>query len=286
MIKNISANRLSLPILGQGGWNLGDNPENAGKEMAALKRGVDLGMTLIDTAEMYGEGKSEQLIGEALALLNRADYQIVSKVYPHNAGRENIFTSCDDSLKRLKTNYIDLYLLHWRGNIPLHETVECMEELVKEGKIKGWGVSNFDTPDMEDLFRVPKGENCSANQVLYNLGSRGIEYDLLPWLKSHNVAAMAYCPLAQAGSLKRMNRDFYTDEALLSIADKYKITIMQLLLAFVLRQNNLTAIPKAGSAEHIEENFKVLKLAIYDSDWEEIDRSFWPPTTKMHLDIE
>jgi diketogulonate reductase-like aldo/keto reductase len=282
-MRTISANGLTLPALGQGGWHIGDDPERAQGEMAALRLGLDLGLTLIDTAEMYGDGRSERLIGDALAGIGRKQYQLVSKVYPHNAGRRNIFASCDASLRRLKTDYLDLYLLHWRGSVPLGETVECMEALVKAGKIRRWGVSNFDTADMEELWRIPNGKNCAVDQVLYHLGSRGIEYDLIPWLRAHHVAVMAYCPLAQAGALRR---DLMRSPALLAIAAKYEISVMQLLLAFVLRQDNLAAIPKAGSPAHVEENAKALRLSIADEDWAEVDKAFCPPTGKTRLDIE
>lgn len=285
-MRDISANGLTLPALGQGGWMLGDDPDRAAQEIAALQLGLDLGMTLIDTAEMYGDGRSERLIGEALRGRQRQDIQLVSKVYPHNAGRKRIFTSCEASLRRLDTEYLDLYLLHWRGNVPLAETVECMEELVLAGKIRRWGVSNFDTADMEDLLRVPQGANCAADQVLYHLGSRGIEYDLLPWLRDHGMAVMAYCPLAQAGQLKRMHRDFRTDPALLAVAAKYDITVFQLLLAFTLRWDNVLAIPKAGSPAHVRLNAGSADIAIAPEDWAAIDRAYWPPTAKMHLDIE
>ena len=285
-MKTISVKGLNLPILGQGGWNIGDNPQKAQSEMSAIQRGIELGMNLIDTAEMYGGGRSETLIGNALRCIKREKYLLVSKVYPHNAGKLNIFSSCNASLKRLGTDYLDLYLLHWRGSLPLAETVECMEELVHSGKIRYWGVSNFDVPDMEDLWSTPHGENCVANQVLYNLSSRGIEYDLIPWLKNHEVAVMAYCPLAQAGTLKRMKQNVLTDKMLLSIANKYEISIMQLLLAFTLRQENLIAIPKASSPSHVEENAAALDVCISDKDWARVDSVFWPPTAKMHLDIE
>lgn len=285
-LRTVSANGLKLPALGQGGWHLGDDPQTAEGERDALRLGLDLGLTLIDTAEMYGDGRSERLIGEALAGRNRGEYQLVSKIYPHNAGRPNIFASCEASLRRLRTDYLDLYLLHWRGSVPLAETVACMEELVRAGKIRRWGVSNFDVEDMEDLWGVPNGKNCAANQVLYHLASRGIEYDLIPWLGAHGVAVMAYCPLAQAGTLRRMHGDVTHNSTLLAVAAKYGITVMQLLLAFALRQENVIAIPKAGSAAHVRQNAAVSGLAIDPEDWREIDGVFWPPTSKMHLDIE
>jgi diketogulonate reductase-like aldo/keto reductase len=280
------AKGIAAPALGQGGWHLGDDPRKANAEMAALRHGVELGMNLIDTAEMYGDGRSETLIGAALSDLRREDYLLVSKVYPQNAGRSGILRSCDASLKRLRAERLDLYLLHWRGDIPLSETVGCMEELVGAGKIRAWGVSNFDVADMEELWTIPGGERCAVNQVLYNLGSRGVEYDLLPWLRARGVTAMAYCPLAQAGSLRRMGKDYPSDETLLDIAGKYGISVMQLMLAFVLKQDNLIAIPKSGALAHVEENAQARGLAIAKEDWDAIDSVYWPPTSKMHLDIE
>jgi diketogulonate reductase-like aldo/keto reductase len=213
-MRQISANGLLIPILGQGAWHIGDNNRSERDETAAVRRGIELGLNMIDTAEMYGDGKSETLIGKSLRGIRREEYLLVSKVYPHNAGKDNIFASCDASLKRLNTDYLDLYLLHWRGSVPLAETVECMERLVNMGKIRRWGVSNFDVADMEELWNVPSGNNCAVDQVLYNLGSRGIEYDLIPWLSARGVAVMAYCPLAQAGKLGRSRDDLLTNETL------------------------------------------------------------------------
>ena len=285
-MKMISANGLPIPILGQGGWYIGDDPRKAEKEISVLQRGLALGLNMIDTAEMYGSGRSEALIGKALRGIRREDYMLVSKVYPHNAGRPNIFSSCDASLKRLGTDHLDLYLLHWRGSVPLAETVACMEELVRAGKIKRWGVSNFDVADMEQLWAVPNGHHCAANQVLYHLGSRGIEYDLIPWAKAHDVAIMAYCPLAQAGSLTRGKRDILSDKLLTAMAEKYTINIMQLLLAFIFRQSNVAAIPKSGTPAHVEQNAAAMRIALSDSDWAEIDGIFRPPMGKVHLDME
>jgi len=277
---------LALPSLGQGGWHIGDDPGKAETETAALRLGVDLGLTLIDTAEMYGNGNSERLIGSGLAGISRDHYQLVYKVLPQNAGKGRIFASCEASLKRLKTDHLDLYLLHWRGPVPLAETVECMEALVRQGKTVRWGVSNFDTSDMEELWSVPNGDRCAADQVLYHLASRGIEYDLIPWLREHQVATMAYCPLAQAGTLQRVYRGFPQEKTLVTIAAQYRISVMQLLLAFVLRQERLIAIPKAGSPAHVRENRAVFELSVSEEDWHTIDRVYRPPTAKMHLDIE
>ena len=285
-MKTIDANGLQIPVLGQGGWAIGDNSPKAASEIAALRRGLELGLTLIDTAEMYGAGRSEILIGQALQGIKREEYILVSKVYPYNAGKANIFASCDASLNRLGVDYLDIYLLHWRGTIPLAETVECMEQLVEIGKIKRWGVSNFDVSDMEELWSIPSGKNCAVNQVLYHLDSRGIEYDLIPWTKEHGVAIMAYCPLAQAGAVTRMHKDMLTDKTLVAVAGKYGISVTQLLLAFTLKQSNVSAIPKAGSRLHVEENAAVLKVSIAQEDWAIVDKEFLPPTSKMHLDMD
>jgi len=272
--------------LGQGGWEIGDSPAKAASEKAALLRGIELGMTLIDTAEMYGAGRSEELIGHALKGIARGEYQLCSKVLPDNAGQKRIFKSCEDSLRRLCTDYLDLYLLHWRGSVPLDETVQCMEELVRQGKILSWGVSNFDVDDMEELFAVPGGEQCAYNQVLYHIGSRGIEFDLLPWCKEHGVTVMAYCPLAQGGRLRRYGRNVLEEPLLLELAAKYGCTVHQILLAFVLRQKGVIAIPKSSSPAHTEQNARVAELVISDDDWARIDAVLPPPTHKMHLDIE
>ena len=188
--------------IGQGTWYLGEDPDRFDAECSALRAGVEAGMNLIDTAEMYGDGAAEELVGRAIQGLDRDKLFLVSKVYPFNAGRGDIRVSCEDSLMRMKTDHLDLYLLHWRGSVPLAETVECMEELKEDGLIRAWGVSNLDTDDMQELFAQPDGTHCAANQVLYNVGSRGIEYDLLPLMRQHQIPVMAYCPLAQAGRLR------------------------------------------------------------------------------------
>jgi diketogulonate reductase-like aldo/keto reductase len=285
-MQGVSANGLAIPALGQGTWNIGDKPSTAAEESKALRRGLELGLKLIDTAEMYGGGRSESLIGEALSGVSRNEYLLVSKVYPFNAGKAKIFKSCEASLKRLRTDYLDLYLLHWRGAVPLEETIYCMERLVQEGKIRRWGVSNFDAADMEELWAMPGGGNCAADQVLYNVGSRGVEFDLLPWLRAHDVAMMAYCPLAQGGMLQRVNKDYIHDKTLLEIAEKHGVSVMQAMLAFVLRLEGVCAIPKAASAVHTEQNAQALSISLDKADLEKIDAVFWPPSHKMHLDIE
>jgi len=280
-----------LPVLGQGACFLGERPDSAANEKAALARGFSLGMNLVDTAEIYGDGGSERLIGDMLrsGAVNRPDILLMTKVRPENAVPPALNESCDASLRRLGTDYIDIYLLHWRdARVRLDDTVRGMEGLVRGGKILRWGVSNFDAGDMEELFGIPGGDNCFLNQVLYHLGSRGIEYDLLPWLRSHNVAAVAYCPLAQGGKLRRTSPEFLTNGTLGALADKYGASIFQIMLAFVLRNNDICAIPKAASAAHVAENAAApaLAAAITAGEWAALDGDYPPPAYKMHLDMD
>jgi len=271
-----------LPFIGQGTWFMGENPSAKQKEVSALQYGIDQGMSLIDTAEMYGSGGAELVVGEAIKGQDRSKLYIVSKVYPHNAGKNNIFRACEQTLQRLETDYLDLYLLHWRGSVPLSETVACMEELVRQGKIKRWGVSNFDTEDMKELWQVPDGNKCVVNQVLYHLGSRGIEYDLLPWMEKHQVATMAYCPLAQAGTLRR---GLFNNTAVKAVAKKHGISVAQVLLGFVLNKPNIIAIPKAASIEHVAENAAMGNIKLDNDDIKLLDEHYPGPTHKMPLDI-
>lgn len=268
--------------LGQGTWFMGENASIEKSEIDTLRRGIELGINLIDTAEMYGSGKSEQLIAKAIADVDREDLLLVSKVYPHNASKQKLETSLDQSLKRLKTDYLDLYLLHWRGSVPLVETVACMEEQVKKGKIKNWGVSNFDTSDMRELLSVEHGENCAVNQVLYHLASRGTEYDLQPFLREHNIPMMAYCPLAQAGDL---GYQLFTDSVVCELAKKYNVSSANILLNFVLHDSNIIAIPKASKVAHVEDNAKVLDFKLSSEDMDLLNGRFPKPTRKQYLDL-
>ena len=287
----MAINGLNLPLLGMGTCYMGERPEAAEDETGALLRGLSRGMRLADTAEMYGDGGSERLIGDIFRrrLARREDVAVMTKVLPENSAPPALFESCDRSLARLGTDYIDAYLLHWRtGRVRLAETVRGMEALVRCGKILRWGVSNFDTADMCELFALPGGQNCAVNQVMYNLGSRGIEYDLLPWMRARGVAPVAYCPLAQGGRLARMGRKFEASAALAATAKKYGATIYQMMLAFVLRGGDICAIPKAASAAHVDENAAApaLARAVSPEDWAALDAAFPPPTAKMHLDME
>lgn len=266
----------TVPALGQGTWLMGEQRAQRQSEIAALRLGVSLGMTLIDTAEMYGEGLTEALVGEALAGL-RDEVFLVSKVYPHNASRRGVVQACERSLKRLHTDRIDLYLLHWRGGEPLAETVAGFEALQQAGKIRHWGVSNFDTGDMVELFDTPGGEHCAANQVLYNLARRGPEFDLLPWQAERRVPTMAYCPIEQA----RLPRD----GALAAIAKARGLTPFQIALAWVLRRPGVIAIPKAAREAHVRENRAALDVVLTADELSALEHDFPPPKRKRPLEM-
>ena len=291
-MKHILIGNQKAPIIGQGAWNVGDDAGVATREIEALRLGVNCGMTLIDTAEMYGEGKSEVLVGEAIRPLDRRKLFLVSKVLPSNAVKDRVIECCEASLARLGTDYLDLYLLHWREGAPLKETVRRMEELKAMGKIRAWGVSNFDTTDMEDLFAVENGRNCAVNQVLYHIASRGTEYDLQPWCKAHGVPIMAYCPLAQAGLLSRR---IFDRKALVEVARRQTerrggtpppVTPAQILLAFCIRDGNVIAIPKSGNPNHTRENALASEIVLCEEDMRILDKEFPAPTCKTPLDVE
>jgi diketogulonate reductase-like aldo/keto reductase len=272
----------TVPRLGQGTWRMGEDASRADGEIESIQMGIRLGMTLIDTAEMYGSGGAEELVGEAIAGIPREELFLVSKVYPHNAGRRNIFKSCEDSIRRMGAGSLDLYLLHWRGSIPLRETVACMEEMKRDGLIGGWGVSNFDAGDMEELFNVPGGENCQTNQVLYHLGSRGIEYELLPWMEAKGMPFMAYSPLAQAGRLKS---GILKSGAVREVCRRHGVQGGQVLLAFALRLSNAIVIPKAGTLEHVAENAASALLTLFEDDLRLLEEEHPSPRRKVSLDM-
>ena len=271
----------SLPRIGQGTWFMGEKPALAKDEIEALRTGAELGMNLIDTAEMYGDGASEELVGEAIKPLKREDLFIVSKVYPHNAGGTRLARSCENSLDRLGVDCIDLYLLHWRGSIPFKDTIEGMRKLQREGKIRFWGVSNLDKYDMQELLQAG-GSDCSANQVLYHLGSRGVEYDLLPWLQKKSMPMMAYCPLAQAGTLRR---GLMQSAAVREVAARRGWTEAQVLLSFAAQPEGVIAIPKAGQKAHAAQNAAMLHQRLTDEDMAVLSAAFPAPTRPEPLDI-
>ena len=257
-----------VPALGLGTWYMGDRRSDRAREVAALRAGLDLGLSLIDTAEMYAEGGAEDVVGEAVAG-RRDEVFIVSKVYPHNASRSGVPAACERSLRRLGTDRIDLYLLHWRGSVPLAETVAAFERLKREGKIRHWGVSNLDSDDMRELAAVPDGDKCVADQVLYHMGERGIEWHLLPALQRAGVATMAYSPLGQGEILDA--------PVLGEIAERHGVTPAAVALAWVLRQPGVIAIPKSADVARTRANARAAELALDAADLAAIDRAFPPP---------
>ncbi|WP_376965281.1 aldo/keto reductase [Azospirillum sp. A26] len=264
-----------VPALGQGTWMMAEGRGDRAAEIAAIRAGIDRGMTLIDTAEMYGDGASEELVGEAIAG-RRDGLFIVTKVLPSNASRIGTVKACERSLKRLGIDRIDLYLLHWRGGVPLEETVEAFQSLIQAGKIARWGVSNFDVDDLEELAEATDLHGCAVNQVLYNPEHRGIEYDLLPFQHTARMPVMAYSPIGQGGRLLR-------SPALLAVAKRHGVTPTQVAIAWALRQQGVIAIPKAGTTPHALENAEAVKLTLTGEDIAEIDKAFPPPKRKQPL---
>ncbi len=267
------ADGAAVPVIGQGTWHMGENPAERQQEVAALRLGMDLGMTLIDTAEMYGEGGAEEVVGEAI----RGDRErvfLVSKVYPHNASRSGVPQACERSLRRLGTDCIDLYLLHWRGQHPLAETVEAFERLKEQGKIRRWGVSNLDLDDMREL----DSPACAANQVLYNPGERGIEYDLLPWCQAQGMPIMAYCPLGQGG-------DLLQHATVIQVARRHGAQPAQVALAWALRQPGVLVIPKSSNPVHLRANASAAELMLTAEDLRLLDEAFPPPARPQALQM-
>ena len=272
-MRRIELAGVQVPVIGQGTWRMGEDRHQRAREVAALRKGLDLGLSLIDTAEMYGEGGAELVVGEAIAG-RRDEVFLVSKVYPHNASLQGIQAACERSLKRLGCERIDLYLLHWRGRYPLAETVEGFERLREQGKIGAWGVSNFDLDDLLELDQPA----CRTNQVLYNLEARGIEYDLLPWQQRAAMPLMAYCPLSQAGALLH-------EPALLEVAQRHGMTPAQVALAWVLRQEGVIAIPKAVGSSHLRDNAAAASINLSADDLALLDAAFPPPRRKQGLQM-
>ncbi len=270
-----------LPAIGQGTWYMGEVEQEAEREADALRLGLDLGMTVIDTAEMYGSGGAERVVARALRG-RRDEAFLVSKALPSHAGSAKLVEACENSLRRLETDRLDLYLLHWRGRVPLAETAEAMEKLKQSGKIVRWGVSNLDTADMEELWTAPEGRGCEINQVLYHLGSRGIEHDLLPWQRRVSMPIMAYCPLAQGGSLRR---ELMESPEVRRVAKRLEATPAQVLLAWVIRSGDALAIPKASSPGHVLENAAAARLRLSDEDMAQLEQAFPAPGRKVPLDI-
>jgi diketogulonate reductase-like aldo/keto reductase len=270
------ADGTAAPALGLGTWHMGERRGNRAAEVAAIRKGLDLGMTLIDTAEMYGDGGAETMLGEAIAG-RRDEIFLVSKVYPHNAGAKAAIAACERSLARLRTDRLDLYLLHWRGRVPLSETAAAFERLRAQGKILRWGVSNFDAPAMAELVRARGGEACATNQVLYHLDQRGVEWDLLPWMRTRRMPSMAYSPLAQ-GALA-------THPRLAAIAGRIGCTATQLALAWLVAQRDVIVIPKANSIAHVRANRAAADVRIDAETRRALDAAFPPPAGARPLAI-
>jgi diketogulonate reductase-like aldo/keto reductase len=266
----------SVSALGLGTWMMGERPDRRTDEIAALNLALDLGMNVVDTAEMYGNGGAEKLIAKAVGH-RRGEMFLVSKVLPQHATRAGTVAACNASLKRLNTNHLDLYLLHWRGSVPLEDTLAGFDDLTKAGKVRHWGVSNFDVDDMEELIALPGGTNLQTNQVLYNLTRRGIEFDFMPWCRKRRIPTMAYSPIEQGRLLKNAR--------LKSIAARHGATPAQIALAWVLRQNGVIAIPKAGTPDHVRENAAAVDITLTPQDLTELDSAFPAPRKKVTLEL-
>jgi diketogulonate reductase-like aldo/keto reductase len=268
----------TIPALGIGTWNMADKRQKRADEIVALQTAVDLGMTVIDTAEMYGGGAAETLVAEAIGD-RRSEVFLVSKVVPQHASRRGTIAACEASLGRLKTDRLDMYLLHWRGSVPLEETLEAFDRLKRDGKIRHWGVSNFDVDDMEELeaLTIDAGTPVATNQVLYNVMRRGVEYDLLPWCRTRGIPIMAYSPLEQGLLAKH--------KTLEAISERLDATPSQVALAWVLRHPDVIAIPKAGNFEHVRANRGALEIELAPDDLAELDEAFPPPAHKIPLEM-
>jgi diketogulonate reductase-like aldo/keto reductase len=263
-----------VPAFGMGTWNMGEHRSQRPAEVTALRLGLELGVRLIDTAEMYGEGGAEEVVGEAIAG-RRGEVFLVSKVYPHNASRKGAVAACERSLKRLKTDRLDLYLLHWRGNVPFAETLEAFESLRAAGKIRHWGVSNLDLSDMEEIWDL--SEAVQTNQLLYNLARRGIEWDLLPWQRERHIPVMAYSPIEQARLVK--------NATLIDFAKRHGMTSAQAALAWLLAKDDVIVIPKAANAAHLKDNLASLKIRLSGDQLADLDRAFPPPSGPSALEM-
>jgi aldehyde reductase len=265
-----------VPALGQGTWGMGEDGALRAQEIASLRAGLDLGLVLIDTAEMYGDGRTESLVGEAIAG-RRDEAFLVSKVYPHHASKAAMRRACTDSLRRLKTDRLDLYLLHWSGSVPLEETIEAFARLQRDGLVRSWGVSNLDTAQMAELWSLPGGREVQTNQVLYNLSRRGLEWDLLPWLRERGVPVMAYSPIEQGRLLQQ--------PGMAGFAQRHGITPAQAALAWLLAQPDVIAIPKTASVARLRENTQALAPPLDATALAELDRLFPPPRGPSPLEM-
>ncbi|WP_338199682.1 aldo/keto reductase [Lactobacillus rizhaonensis] len=281
-MKKVRIKNQILPALGIGTWEMGDDPKIRDEEIAAIRAGLDAGLNVIDTAEMYGNGNSEKLVGEAIKPYQRSKIFLISKVLPQNASRSKMRQSLQNSLQRLQTDYLDLYLYHWRGMVPLSETVSELQVLQNEGLIRAWGVSNFDIDDMEELWQLPEGQNCVVNEDLYNLETRGIEYSLLPWQREHHVPLIAYSPLGRG---PKMGSTMMKNDAVLQVAEEHEASAYQILLAWVMHQSDVLAIPKSSSSKHLLSNLKALDIELTPEDLQILEQAYPKPEHKEPLAI-
>lgn len=281
-MNKVNLNGRRVNPIGIGTWHMGDDTYRQDDEISAIREGINLGATVIDTAEMYGDGRSEKLVGKAIKGQNREELFIISKFYPQNASEPNLSRSLNASLSRLDTEYLDMYLLHWRGGIPLERTVYDLENLVARGKIRSWGVSNFDTEDILELMRVPEGKNCAANEDLYNIASRGIEYDLLPLQRKLDIPLIAYAPTDQGDS---RGAGILSNETLLKLAQQKKCTPYQLILAWAIRDRQTIAIPQTSNPKHMAQNLQASSIELARKELELLDTINPSPNRKVRLDI-
>jgi diketogulonate reductase-like aldo/keto reductase len=265
-----------VPVLGMGTWQMGEDSQNHQNEVTALRHGLELGLSLIDTAEMYGEGGAELVIAEAIAG-RRSEVFLVSKVYPHNASAKGAIAACEQSLKRLGTDYLDLYLLHWRSSVPLEETLSAFQKLQQSGKIRSYGVSNFDDKAMQKAIKIPGGREIVTNQVLYNLMRRGIEWNLLPWCRQQHIPVMAYSPIEQGRLLN--------DRTLETLAKQRGVSVAEVAIAWLLHQDNVVVIPKSSNIKHVEKNRAALDLKLSTEELSLLDNAFPPPNRSVPLEM-
>ncbi|MFC0469292.1 aldo/keto reductase [Halalkalibacter kiskunsagensis] len=273
------AGRKVSPI-GLGTWNMGDKAEKFEQEVEAIRAGLDHGVQVIDTAEMYGDGNSERLVAHAIKPYNREELFLISKVLPSNASKKQLAVSVENSLKRLNTDYLDLYLLHWQGNIPIEETIEALEKVKSQGKIKSWGVSNLDIDDLEKIIKLPDGLECATNQVRYNLGDRGIEFDLVPMMNKLEMPLIAYAPVARGDSF---GTNLTKQKVIKEIAEKHQSDIFQILLAWCIRNGQTIAIPQSSNTAHVIDNVKAAEIQLTQQDLEQLDSIYPRPSMKQPL---
>lgn len=283
MMKTVTINQQTMPAVGIGTWHMGDSAASHKDEVAAIQAAINAGAVAIDTAEMYGNGRSERLVGEAIRPFNRQQLFLIDKVLPSNASHARLEQSLDRSLNLVGTDYFDLYLLHWRsGTIPLAETVDELERMQAKGKIKSWGVSNFDTSDLEELWQLPAGNHCAANEDLYNLDERGIEFDLIPWQAHHQLPLIAYSPLAEADTI---SGQLSHNQLLKELASNHHASVYQIMLAWTIRNGNVLTIPKAGQVQHALDNVKAGEITFSKDELAALTQAFPKPKRKQSLAI-